>query len=57
MRYGAREPCGLEKACQSCCPNGLNSLWDSIFKKIHVYWDNGTFHTVSTKRDNMPTVM
>ena len=20
----AKGPCGLEKACQSCCPNGLN---------------------------------
>ena len=20
-------PCGLEKRCQLCCPNGLHSLW------------------------------
>ena len=32
---GAKGPCGLEKACQSCCLNGPRScLWHSRFEKL-----------------------
>ena len=30
---GARGPHGVETACQSSYPNGLNHSWHSIFKK------------------------
>ena len=33
---GAGGPCGLGKACQEFCPNRLNILWNSIFKKTNV---------------------
>ena len=26
---GARGQCGMEKMCQSCCPNGMYGLWES----------------------------
>ena len=47
----ARGPCGLVKTIQQCCPNGLNSLWDSRRKTVIYYTrDNRVYFSLSMMR-------